>query len=304
MTQPSNFQTVALFGKTHAPAIAAPLQALASLCASRGLRVVIEENTASLYSLTQYEALPTRALGGIADLAIVLGGDGTMLGVARDLAPFNIPLIGINQGRLGFMTDIALRDMEPQITRILNGQYTPGRRAMLSARILRGDTEVFEAPALNDVVVSRGVLGRMVEIEVSVDGAYMYTQRADGLIIATPTGSTAYALSAHGPILHPSLPGVVLVPVAPQALSNRPIVLPDSAVIEILVTDGAGTSLHCDMQSLTALADGDRIVVHRSPDTITLLHPTDHEYYAMLRNKLHWSANPIASVHATAHKPG
>ncbi|NBP27222.1 MAG: NAD kinase, partial [Betaproteobacteria bacterium] len=153
------------------------------------------------------------------------------------------------------------------------------------------------APALNDAVISRGAVSRMVEVEVFVDGHYLHTLRADGLIISTPTGSTAYALSALGSILHPGLAGITLVPVAPQALSSRPIVLPEQVEVQVVINDGAGTSLHCDMQALTSLQDGDKIVVRQGPHKVRLLHPKGYDYFSMLRRKLHWSTNPLFAGH-------
>ena len=232
------------------------------------------------------------------DLAVAVGGDGTLLGVARHLAPLGIPVLGVNQGRLGFMTDLDLEQIEAQLSPMLDGELLAGDRSMLDVCVSRLDpltgkrNTVFRAPALNDAVISRGSISRMVELDIFVNSAYLQTLRADGLIVSTPTGSTAYALSAQGSILHPDLQGIGLVPVAPQALSSRPILLPDSAQITVMVKDGAGTELHCDMQTLTSLADGDQIEIRRSHDRVTLLHPKGYDYFAMLRRKLNWSAGP------------
>jgi NAD+ kinase len=209
----------------------------------------------------------------------------------RELAPFRIPLIGVNHGRLGFMTDIAVEQVEV-LSAMLAGRYETDRRVLLDAEVLRDGDIVYRARALNDVVVSRGVAGGMVEFTVRVDGVTMYNQRADGLIVATPTGSTAYALSANGPILHPSLAGLVLVPVAPQTLSNRPIALPDTCVIEIEITDVRDASAHFDMQSFSLLRPGDIVRAQRSGDFVTLLHPVGYNYFATLRQKLHWNVMP------------
>lgn len=232
------------------------------------------------------------------DLAIAIGGDGTLLGVARRLAPLGTPVLGINQGRLGFMTDLDLEQIGAQLPPMLDGDLLTSDRSMLEVCVSRLDpnsgrrTTVFRAPALNDAVVSRGSISRMVELDLFVDSAYLQTLRADGLIVCTPTGSTAYALSAQGSILHPDLCGIGLVPVAPQALSSRPILLPDSVQITVIVKDGSGTELHCDMQTLTSLADGDQIEIRRSADRVTLLHPKGYDYFSMLRRKLNWSAGP------------
>lgn len=290
-----HFKTVAIVGKYHAEGIGQPLSEIAAFVRARGARVVFDVDTAD--AVGEAEAHTVEALGTIADVAVVVGGDGTMLGLARQLAPFNVPLIGINHGRLGFMTDIPLQSWADALASVLEGTFVTEERSMLEAAVHRGDEELVRANALNDVVVSRSGMGGMIELSAQVDGQYMYNQRADGLIIATPTGSTAYALSAHGPILHPTLAGVVMVPVAPQALSNRPIVLPDHSVIEITLTRSPGgrdntSSVHFDMQTWSQLQEGDRIVVRRAPHTIRFLHPAGYSYFATLRRKLHWNLMP------------
>ncbi len=238
---------------------------------------------------------------GSLDLAIVLGGDGTLIGVARQLASSGTIVIGINQGRLGFMTDIEIARLHDELPSLLAGEGLVENRGMLEVRVRRKGhpsqeaQQVFHALALNDVVISRGAVSRMVEIDVFVGESYLQSLRADGLIVATPTGSTAYALSASGSILHPGLEGLILVPVAAQALSARPIVLPKPLAVSVVVNDGAGTELHCDMQALTSLEDGDQILIQHSAHTVKLLHPKGYDYYAMLRHKLHWSANPVLS---------
>jgi NAD+ kinase len=248
--------------------------------------------TRDLVGFTQYAGHTRESIGEEADVAVVLGGDGTLLGIARELSRHGIPLIGINHGRLGFMTDIALEHMPEVLGAMLDGRYETDRRALLEAQILRGGKVIFEARAINDVVVSRGSTGGMVEFTVRVDGVTIYNQRADGLILATPTGSTAYALSANGPILHPSLAGQVLVPVAPQTLSNRPIALPDAAVVEIEITDVRDAAAHFDMQSFSLLAPGDVVRSQRSADYVALLHPVGYNYFETLRQKLHWNVMP------------
>lgn len=285
------FKHVAIFGKPRADGIREPLSAIAAIVERAGLEPMFDAATRDLAGLDAYPGYSLQVIGQQADVAIVLGGDGTMLGIARELAPFKIPLIGINHGRLGFMTDIAVDQVEV-LTTMLAGRYETDRRILLEAEVLRADEPVFRARALNDVVVARGVAGGMVEFTVRVDGVTMYNQRADGLICATPTGSTAYALSANGPILHPSLAGLVLVPVAPQTLSNRPITLPDSCVIEIEITDVRDASAHFDMQSFALLRPGDIVRAQRGADHVTLLHPIGYNYFATLRQKLHWNVMP------------
>jgi NAD+ kinase len=291
-TMTQAFRHVALFGKPRAEGIREPLLAIARIVESTGARVLFDLATAESVGLDHVERHTVHAIGKHADVAIVLGGDGTMLGIARELAPFRVPLIGINHGRLGFMTDLALDQMAESLPAMLGGRYETDHRFVLDAEVRRAGNVVHHAVALNDVVVSRGVAGGMVEYTARVDGVSMYNQRADGVIIATPTGSTAYALSADGPILYPSLAGLLLVPVAPQTLSNRPIVLPDGVVVEIEITDVRDANAHFDMQSYAHLMAGDIVRARRGTDIVTLLHPVGYNFFATLRQKLHWSVMP------------
>jgi NAD+ kinase len=286
------FSNVALFGKPRAENIREPLLAIVRIVESVGAKVLFDSATCDQVRLDNYTGHSVQAIGKQADVAIVLGGDGTMLGIARDLAPFQVPLIGINHGRLGFMTDVSLDQMAQVLAPMLRGAYETDRRVLLDGEVRRGGQVVFHAAALNDVVVSRGVTGGMVEYTTRVDGVTMYNQRADAVIVATPTGSTAYALSADGPILYPSLAGLLLVPVAPQTLSNRPIVLNDDVVIEIEITDERDAMAHFDMQKYAPLAPGDVVRVKRSAHATTLLHPVGYNFFATLRQKLHWSVMP------------
>jgi NAD+ kinase len=285
------FTHVAVFSKPRAEAIRESLLEIARLITEVGGQVLFDVAAAESIG-NELPGHTVHAIGKRADVAIVLGGDGTMLGIARELAPFKVPLIGINHGRLGFMTDIALDQVAEVLVPMLGGAYEIDRRSLLDAEVRRQGHVVHHAAALNDVVVSRGVNGGMVEYTIRVDGVTMYTQRADGVIVATPTGSTAYALSADGPILYPSLAGLLLVPVAPQTLSNRPIVLTDDVVIEVEITDVRDASAHFDMQTYSHLTPGDVVRVKRSNDTATLLHPVGYNFFETLRQKLHWSLMP------------
>lgn len=219
-----------------------------------------------------------------------------MLNIARKLAPFPVPLVGINQGRLGFLTDLSIDTMHETLGSILDGQYIEERRMLLYAGVTRDNASAYSAMALNDVAVNRGIGGNMIEFEVRINGEYVYLLRSDGLIVATPTGSTAYALSAGGPILHPSLDLIALVPVSPHTLSNRPIVVGPNAVVEILLHRTAVARVHSDSHSHFDLQENDKVIVQRSPNTVTLLHPSNHSYYRMLREKLGWSGLPRHSV--------
>jgi len=286
------FPRVALVGRYASPDLAVPLARLARFLADRGHAVVLEAETAQYAPLQGVKTAASKELGRCVDLAVVLGGDGTMLTIARRLAPFGVPLIGINQGRLGFLTDIPLARMEATLSAMLEGRYLEERRTLLAAEVVRSGGERDEAFALNDVVVNRGSLGSMIECAVEIDGRFVYAMRADGVIVATPTGSTAYALSAGGPILDPQLASFLLVPVAPHALTHRPIAISDDARIAITVLRARDAGFHCDGQASFTLAEGDRVMLSRAPHTARFLHPEGHDYFAMLREKLHWSETP------------
>ena len=285
----SQFRHVALVGKYHAQGSRLAVENIAQFLNSQGCDVAIEKDTASNTGLAQYPVLDVTEIGSQCDLALVVGGDGTMLGIGRQLAKFGVPLIGINQGRLGFITDIAFDGYQNVLTPMLRGNFEEDRRWMMQAQVLRDGRGVFSAAAMNDVVVNRGATSGMVELRVEVDGRFVANQRADGLIIASPTGSTAYALSAGGPLLHPSIGGWVLVPIAPHTLSNRPIVLSDTGEVAIEIVSGRDASANFDMQSLASLMIGDRIIVKRSDDQMRFLHPKGWSYFDTLRKKLHWN---------------
>lgn len=288
----SSAKTIALVGKYNAPGITESLIELANFLDHAGHTVVLESETALNMDLKNFSQMDAPEIGKYADAAIVLGGDGTMLGIARQLAPYNVPLIGINQGRLGFITDIPLERMIPVVTEMLDGKYVSERRSLLQAIVIRDGNQIFSGMAFNDIVVSRGAGSGMVELRVDVDQQFMYNQRSDGLIVSTPTGSTAYSLSAGGPLLHPSLSGIVMVPIAPHALSNRPIVLPDTSEVSIEIVAGRDISVNFDMQSFASLLYQDRIIIKRSAHTVTFLHPQGWNYYDTLREKLHWNEYP------------
>jgi NAD+ kinase len=287
---PPAFKTVAVIGRYNTSEIAESLLGLADLLQQRGCSVLIEKETAAKIGANGFASGDYAAIGARADLAIVLGGDGSMLSAARHLAAHGVPVVGVNQGRLGFMTDIAFSHMRETIELLLAGQYTMGERTMLEAQVLRAEQEIFRTQALNDIVVNKGATGRMIEFVVHIDGQFVYDLRSDGLIVATPTGSTAYALSSNGPILQPNVPGMALVPVCPHTLSNRPITVSDRCVIEITIKRRAvGARLHFDGQPHSELAADDKVIVRRAVHSIRFVHPPGYSYYAMLREKLHWS---------------
>jgi len=285
----TSFKTVALIGKYKSPEIAEPLLKLARFLEERHVKVLLDRLTASHIGGCPYPVLRLEDLGQQADLAIVIGGDGTMLNIARTFAPYNVALVGINQGRLGFLTDISIDTMFETIGAILDGKFVAEDRMLLASEIFSGSERVFEVLAFNDVVISKGVKGSMMEFELRIDGQFIYSQRSDGLIVATPTGSTAYALSSGGPIVHPSLNLMTLVPVCPHTLSNRPIVISSDCTIEIIVRGADDPRAHFDSHSHFDLREGDRIAVRRYPHAISLLHPLGHSYYGMLREKLNWN---------------
>ncbi len=289
----THFRHVALIGKYQAVGSRSALEEIAQFLHSQGCEVALEADTANNTGLNGYPALSVEQIGAQCDLALVVGGDGTMLGIGRQLAQHGVPLIGINQGRLGFITDIPLEGFQATLGPMLQGRYDEEARALMQARVMRDGHCVFSATALNDVVVNRGPTAGMVELRVEVDGRFVANQRADGLIIATPTGSTAYALSAGGPLMHPSIAGWLLVPIAPHTLSNRPIVLPDQGEVAIEVVAGRDASANFDMQSLATLLHGDRIVVTRSAHQARFLHPQRWSYFDTLRKKLHWNEGGV-----------
>ncbi len=289
--KPPGFKRVAIIGRQNTPGIETTLIGIAEWLQARGIEVVFEAEGAAQIT-SKVATIPVEAIAGAADLAIVVGGDGTMLGLARSVAGSSIPLLGINHGRLGFMTDVPLNHWPDVLEDIFAGHFKQETRSLLKANVMRNGQSVFSALALNDVVISRGSSGRMVDIQVDVDGVFMYAQRADGLIVSTPTGSTAYALSANGPILYPSLAGIVLVPVAPQSLSNRPIVLPEQCKISIRVQDADEARVHCDMQVFAALQENDVIEVCLHETGVRFIHPPEHSFFATLRQKLNWHAAP------------
>ena len=272
------FRHIALIGKHHSAFNTAPpaqarqvLTSLMQWLRQLGAKVYLEQDSAQQIGLDGAPTLDVQGIGSQCDLALVVGGDGTMLGFGRQLAPHGVPLIGIK--------------LEP----MLNGEYEEDHRVMLHAQVWRGKENILQAQALNDVVVNRGATTGMVELRVSVDGHFVANQRADGLIIATPTGSTAYSLSAGGPLLQPSLGGLVMVPIAPHTLSNRPLVLADSAEIVIELVAGRDASANFDMQSLASLLIGDQVKVRKSQHHAVFLHPRGWSYFDTLRQKLHWN---------------
>ena len=282
------FVHAALVGKYQAEGIRPVLEEIAHFLVGQGLEVSLERQTWLSAGMTDFAGLSTDEIGAQCDLGVVVGGDGTMLGIARELARHKLPLVGINQGRLGFITDIAIGHFREALVPMLAGDFEEEHRAMLESELWRDGECIFEALSLNDVVVSRGATAGMVELRVDIGDEFVANIRADGLIVASPTGSTAYSLSAGGPLLHPGIAGWLLVPIASHTMSNRPIVLPDSGTVRITVVAGRDASANFDMQSLASLLHGDQVRVQRSVHKVRFLHPRGWSYYATLRRKLRW----------------
>jgi NAD+ kinase len=281
------FKRVALVGK-QTQEIAQSLRALRDFLRQRGCEVMIEKDTAA--SVGENGAVAGfDEIGRTADLAIVIGGDGTMLSAARNLAQHRVPLAGINQGRLGFMTDIALSEMSVSVGAILEGRHSIEERALIEAEIVRAGQSLMRTVALNEAVVTKGSQARLIEFKLTIDGEYVYRLRADGVIVATPTGSTAYALSAQGPILQPTVRAFALVPLNPHVLSARPVSVSDSSIIEIELLRAVDARAHFDGFALTDLQEGDKLLLKRSAHAIRFVHPPGYGYFTMLREKLRWS---------------
>ena len=291
-------KTIALIGKYRSRDIAESLLLLARSLDEKGITVLVEEATASIFEVGDEMCPWTRcdyaAIGARADVAIVLGGDGTMLNAARHLAGFRVPLVGVNQGRLGFLTDVARAAMLECINDLLAGKFSPECRMLLTGEIVRDGKVLASNLALNEVVVDKGAIGRLIEFDLYVDGEFLYNLRSDGLIVSTPTGSTAYALSANGPILHPQVTGIALVPLCPHSLTNRPVLVGDRNEIEIRLVRAEDSRVHFDGQETIDLNPGDVVCIRRSRHSVCLLHPPGYSYFAMLREKLHWSRATVS----------
>ncbi|HEX9391615.1 MAG TPA: NAD(+) kinase [Usitatibacteraceae bacterium] len=285
----NKFQIVAIIGRPNGVALAEPVRALHRLLLARGVRVHTDPRVAELLERTPDQVLPMEALIASADLAIAVGGDGTLLGVARIAAAAKVPIVGVNLGTLGFLTDIPKDEMETLVSALLDGRYTEEARLMLDGEVRRGAETIFKSVAFNDVVVSRGAMGTMIEFAVEVDGEFIYSLRADGLIIATPTGSTAYALSSGGPILQPGLAAMALVPISPHTLSNRPIAIRSNSEVRVKLISGANARVNFDVQAFFDPRTDDEVIIRAHPNPLRLLHPMGYSYFGMLRTKLHWN---------------
>jgi NAD+ kinase len=294
MDPPKILQTVALIGKyqgIHLKSLQKTILDIIDFLERLDKKLYIETDTAKALGNKNRPTIDIAQMGGICDVAIVVGGDGTMLSASRQLGPQKVPLIGINQGRLGFITDIPLSAYQETLFTMLDGAYTYDTRSLIQAQVVRSSSTIYNALAVNDVVVSRGNTASMIELCLEIDGHFVANQRGDGMIVATPTGSTAYALSAGGPVLYPSVPGWVLTPVSPHTFSNRPIVLSDPSEVVIEVVSGNASTVNFDMVYFGHLEMGDRIVITKSEHKVCFLHPKHWNFFDILRAKLHWNAN-------------
>ena len=285
------FESIGLISKPRDEKVADTLERLVGFLAPRAPRLVLDETSAS-YFPGRGEEVATRAeLGRRCDLAIIIGGDGTFLSAARSLVGCEVALLGINLGRLGFLADVMPDEMVARVGEILDERFDEERRLLLEAAVERGGEVVGQIDALNEVTTHTAELARLLEIETYIDGRLVYNQRSDGLIVSTPTGSTAYALSGGGPILHPNLDAIVLVPICPQALGSRPLVVHAESEVEIRMVASGNPLAHltCDGQSSMVLALGDRIRIRKKTSSVRLIHPAGHNHYATLRAKLHWA---------------
>jgi NAD+ kinase len=291
MEEKESFRNIGLIGRPGSPQVVDTLQTIIQFLQQRNLQVLLDQEIASLLPQDNHQRATRKIMGETCDLVIVVGGDGCLLGAARDLARYKVPLLGVNRGRLGFLTDILPSEVEERISEVLDGEYTTDYRFLLEAQIKRDGQLIGDSSALNDVVFHSGNSVKMLEFELFVDGDFVYRQRSDGLIVSTPTGSTAYALSGGGPIMHPRLDAIVLVPMFPHTLSSRPIVIDGSSEIKIYVspTNEFRPLLNCDGQGGVVVNPGDWVYIRKRAHPLKLLHPRSHSFYEACRSKLGWS---------------
>jgi NAD+ kinase len=286
----AEFQTVGVIGKLNDARVAPTLNAVCAHLLRRGCDVLVDQGVASLLKRSRARKVSHAQLARRSDLAIVIGGDGTLLAAGRTLAPAGVPILGVNQGRLGFMVDVAPDDFRRTLDRVLEGRYVRERRLLLDAQIVRGRRARGPFLAINDVVLRNQAAVRMLEFETWLDDEFVSQHRADGIIVSTPTGSTAYALSSGGPVVHPALDAFTLVPISPHTFSDRPVVVGSDRSVRIVLAGARGTRAMCtcDGQRNETVMAGDAVEIRRSPHVLELIHPESYRYFNLLRNKLHW----------------
>ncbi len=290
----SLYRRVGVITRPDTPDLADTLSTLIHFLQQQQIEVYLDEVSVAEGQLAANSRLPESHMASKTELAqqcdliIVLGGDGTFLSAAREVAPYRVPLVGVNLGHLGFLSQVPQQNMIEELSRILMGNYLTEECILLQAKIQRGDQDIFQDLALNDVMLSRGLAGKMIEFEVFINQQFVYSQRSDGLIVSTPTGSTAYALAAGGAILQSGLHAFTLVPVCPQSMTNRPIVISDACQIEILITKAADARVHYDGQTYFDVESMDKIILYRYEHLLRVIQPMHYQYYGTLRQKLHW----------------
>ena len=291
MTQ---FSTIGLMGRVGSEAVLETLVHLRDFLRARGRKVIVEQEVAEHLGTDPGEVRPREHIGRDSDLVIVVGGAGSLLGAARSLAAQEVPVLGVNRGRLGFLTDISPQQLESQLEGVLAGRYVLESRFLLDVLVMRGEEVLARGDALNDVVLNSGVSARMIEFDLYIEEQFVYTQRSDGLIISTPTGSTAYSLSGGGPIMHPGLDALVLVPMFPHTLGSRPLVIHGNSSVRIVINEynDLHPNISCDGQLNFRASPGDVIHIHKKPERLQLLHPLEHNFYAICRAKLGWGSGP------------
>lgn len=284
------FKTIGLLGKPSDPSITATLAVLYAYL-KQHCSVIVATESVQYIDDKSVASCSADELGQRCDLVIAVGGDGTFLSAVRVTADYDIPVIGINLGRVGFLVDISPNELPDKLQRMLQGEFVEEKRSLIQAKVIRGSQVIHEETAVNEVVIHRWVTPSMIEIVTKIDNVFLNSQRSDGLIVSTPTGSTAYSLSAGGPILHPSLNALVLVPLNPHTLSNRPIVIDDSAEIEISFcqTKQINALVTCDHIEIPDVLISDKILIKKYPKPIRILHPQGHDFFQILRTKLNWS---------------
>ncbi|WP_210499070.1 NAD(+) kinase [Vibrio crassostreae] len=289
------FNSIGIMGRPRDPQALETHQHLVKFISQKGKNVFLDASLKDALSdidIFPAETLTKQEMGQQCDLIIVVGGDGNMLGSAREMAPFNIPMIGINRGNLGFLTDLNPNDFEEQLNKVIDGKYKEEKRALLSAMVVSDGETKAQSLALNETIVHAEKVAHMIEFEVRIDGAFAFSQRSDGLILSTPTGSTAYALSAGGAIMTPDIDAITLIPMFPHTLSCRPLIIDGSKKVQIvpLIKDEESVLLSCDGQTEVSLKAGDVIEIDRFESKVTLVHPDNHCYYKVLREKLGWAS--------------
>jgi NAD+ kinase len=287
-----HFRNIGIIGRLGSSQVLDTVRRLKRFLVERHLHVILDESIAEVLPGHGMQTCTRKLLGEICDLVIVVGGDGSLLGAARAMARHGTPVLGINRGSLGFLTDIRPDELEAKVSEVLEGRYLLESRFLLEALVRRGEESIGQSDALNDVVLHPGKSTRMIEFELFIDGQFVCSQKADGLIVATPTGSTAYSLSAGGPIMHPKLDAIVIVPMYPHTLSSRPIVVDGNSELKVVVASDMQIYplVSCDGQNHFTCAPGDTLTIRKKAQKLKLIHPLEHNYYEVCRTKLGWGS--------------